>query len=203
MFWRGKKIMLYFLLLTSLVEIFHVLLLSVLVYCGYWKASEGFSGRCTVSGENLNKQWVNKHSLLYLWVKCIHLKCTVKGNHAENKVLSSFNVVFHRCFKILAWCILLWSSFCFSEIGQIPVFLKGNRLEKSGNMVRWVLCQQTVLLWGSSRLLWGRTSCSFLRFWAICYTGMEVTNIHTQARAQTVTKISFLGLSWDVWQRWI
>lgn len=60
-----------------------------------------------------------------------------------NKLLSSFNDVFHRSFKILALFILLWSSFCFTEIVWVDLSWVGNM---SGNVGAWVVCGQTVYL---------------------------------------------------------
>lgn len=76
-----------------------------------------------------------------------------------NKLLSSLNDVFYRSFKILTWCILLWSSFCFAEIGRVDLFLKGNMSEKSGNVGERVLCGQMVFAEVGFRFLLPRARC--------------------------------------------
>lgn len=163
-------------------EIFHVLLLSMSAFCGCWKASGGSSGmcsRCTVSGGKLNRQWVNQWSLLFLQIKCTHLKCAVKGSHAK-QITVIFFFFFWSIWNtslISVWHILLWSAFIPSEIGQITIYLKGNMSEKSGNgEIGFSMGRQfsPVHWWGKVAPL---TIFVLLWFCAVQYSGTKVNGL--------------------------
>lgn len=115
-----------------------MLLLSMSVCCGCWRV--GAVQACAADVQHVGKSWIHSEStnnLLQLQTKCIQdVQCR---GAVLSKLLSSLNDVVHKGFKILGWCVLLWSSFCFAATGGAGLFLEENMSKKSGNVVEWVL----------------------------------------------------------------
>lgn len=153
--WRGKNHQVaFFFSCTHSAEIFHVLLLSMSVICGCWKASGGSTGmcsRCTVTGEKLNRQWVNQWSLLFLQIKCTHLKCAVKGSHAKQITVIVFFEAFVKYIINIGMIRPSVVSLYFLCNRTNRYIFKRKYVWKVRQWREWVLCWQTVL---SSALLW-------------------------------------------------